>query len=491
MPSAPTAFPAGLRRRSRARLIRLLAPAIVVAICAATVTGLDTAALFGLATIVVAQLFAHFPYPLSLLPASRTVLAAAAPALAAVAIAAISALSSQGIMLSSGTAIAITAAGMAAALVAELATSIWLARRPLRVAVLGAPDFAVGLGRELEENSVRGIDYVGWMNSGGELLDPGEKGSQAVRSLRHAIVEHRLDLVIKGRPTGAPGMAGSTFGGSRPFEYAAEVCIDLPVRMIDGAQFYEESFGHVPLGMIDSAWYLFLMHPRYRSTGATAKRATDLAIGSVAALLALPLIALAAVAIKLTDRGPILYRQRRIGEGGEEFEIVKLRTMAVDAESAGAQWATAGDVRITAVGRLLRRTHIDELTQVINVLRGEMTLVGPRPERPEMVAGLEQAFPHYRRRHLVKPGVTGWAQVRCGYAGTELGTAWKLCHDLYYLKHRSLTSDLLIMLETIVIAAKDAHRPLRAPSAEFVVRGDHWPQAEELPRLAKGAHRVA
>jgi lipopolysaccharide/colanic/teichoic acid biosynthesis glycosyltransferase len=184
----------------------------------------------------------------------------------------------------------------------------------------------------------------------------------------------------------------------------------------------------------------------------------------------LPLIAVAAVAIKLTDGGPILYRQVRIGENGEEFEIVKLRTMSIDAERNGAQWATANDNRITTVGKILRRTHIDELTQVLNVLRGDMTLVGPRPERPEMVAELEQMFPHYRRRLLVKPGVTGWAQVRCGYAGTELGTAWKLCHDLYYLKHRSLVSDLMIMLETLVIAAKDAHRPLRAPSREFVVR---------------------
>jgi exopolysaccharide biosynthesis polyprenyl glycosylphosphotransferase len=461
-------IPAGLERRARARMLCLLLPSLVVAVSTALISGrLDAAALLGVATLIAGRLFRHFPYPLTLLPASRATLAATAPVIAALAIVGVSQLSSDHALIEGSQALWIATAGAVSAILAEVVAAAWLARNPLRVAVLGSPDFAVGLQRELSENAVSGIDFVGWLTSGGELLDRGEKGTVAVAELRHAILEHRIDLVVKGRSS---GLAGAAFGGSRPFEYAAEVCVDLPVRMLDGAQFYEQSFGHVPLGMIDSAWYLFLMHPSYRSTGSTAKRALDLVGASLASLVALPLIAIAAVAIKLTDGGPILYRQVRIGENGEEFEIVKLRTMSIDAERNGAQWATANDNRITTVGKILRRTHIDELTQVLNVLRGDMTLVGPRPERPEMVAELEQMFPHYRRRLLVKPGVTGWAQVRCGYAGTELGTAWKLCHDLYYLKHRSLVSDLMIMLETLVIAAKDAHRPLRAPSREFVVR---------------------
>ena len=142
--------------------------------------------------------------------------------------------------------------------------------------------------------------------------------------------------------------------------------------------------------------------------------------------------------------------------------------MSVDAERDGIRFSSAGDSRVTRAGRVLRRTHIDELPQIINVLRGDMRLVGPRPERPEIVTGLEQVLNHYRGRHHVKPGVTGWAQVRCGYAGSMLGSAWKLCHDLYYLKHRSLLGDSLIMLETLAIAAKDAHRPLRVPQSQFV-----------------------
>ena len=186
------------------------------------------------------------------------------------------------------------------------------------------------------------------------------------------------------------------------------------------------------------------------------------------ALIAAPLAGLAALAILLDDGRPVLYRQLRVGERGRPFEILKLRTMRVDAEREGIRFSSAGDSRVTRVGRILRRTHVDELPQIINVIRGEMRLVGPRPERPEIVTELERTLPHYSGRHHVKPGVTGWAQVRCGYAGSAFGSAWKLCHDLFYLKHRSLLSDSLIMLETLAIAAKDSHRPLRVPQSQFM-----------------------
>ena len=136
------------------------------------------------------------------------------------------------------------------------------------------------------------------------------------------------------------------------------------------------------------------------------------------------------------DGGPALFAQVRIGEGGQRFRLHKLRTMRVGAD-ASAQWACPDDPRITRIGAWLRRTHLDELPQLVNVLRGEMSLVGPRPEQPEFVDRLEQILPFYQRRHLMRPGITGWAQVRCGYAGSDVGSAWKLCHDLYYAKHRS------------------------------------------------------
>jgi lipopolysaccharide/colanic/teichoic acid biosynthesis glycosyltransferase len=253
-------------------------------------------------------------------------------------------------------------------------------------------------------------------------------------------------------------------------EQVASACLDLPVRMLGVNQFYEDLLGHVPIGTIDAAWYRYIMHPRFRSTAPLSKRVFDLVVGAVLAIVALPIVAVGALAVRLGDGAPAFYRQRRMGERGTEFQIVKLRTMRVDAEAGGqARWAEADDERVTPVGRFLRRTHIDELPQLLNVLRGQMTLVGPRPERPEIVEGLERALPHYTRRQLVKPGVTGWAAVRCGYAGSQLGTAWKLCHDLFYVKHRSVLADSMILLETAFVTFRDAHRALRTPRERFIL----------------------
>jgi len=232
---------------------------------------------------------------------------------------------------------------------------------------------------------------------------------------------------------------------------------------------YEETFGHVPVGVMDAAWYRYIMHPRFRASGPHSKRVFDLVVGTLIALFFLPVMLVAAIAIKVSDRGPVFYRQRRLGEMGEEFEILKLRTMRPDAEANGPQWAEVDDLRVTRVGRILRRTHLDEVPQLWNVLRGEMTLVGPRPERPEMVGELERRFKHYTRRHLVKPGIAGWAALRCGYAGSDIGTAWKLCHDLFYIKRRSMLADALILAETGVEVFRDAHRALRAPDERFLL----------------------
>jgi len=145
------------------------------------------------------------------------------------------------------------------------------------------------------------------------------------------------------------------------------------------------------------------------------------------------------------DGGPALFVQTRIGEGGRAFRLYKLRTMRAGDEAA---WAQDDDQRATPIGRIMRRTHCDELPQLWNILRGEMSFVGPRPEQVAFVARLEPALPFYQRRHLIRPGLTGWAQVRCGYAGTDVGAAWKLCHDLYYVKQRSIGLDLLLLAET-------------------------------------------
>jgi lipopolysaccharide/colanic/teichoic acid biosynthesis glycosyltransferase len=163
----------------------------------------------------------------------------------------------------------------------------------------------------------------------------------------------------------------------------------------------------------------------------------------------LPFFPFVVLAVKLSSKGPIFFRQTRVGMGGRNFDVIKFRTMFTDAEAGGAKWATKNDPRVTKVGMFLRKTRIDEIPQLWNVLRGDMGFVGPRPERPEFVAWLSQELPFYYLRTLIRPGLTGWAQVRYGYGATLAETKEKLEYDLYYIKHMSLGLDLLIMFETI------------------------------------------
>jgi lipopolysaccharide/colanic/teichoic acid biosynthesis glycosyltransferase len=176
----------------------------------------------------------------------------------------------------------------------------------------------------------------------------------------------------------------------------------------------------------------------------------DLLLSSAGLLVGAPLLALAALAIKLDSPGPVLYSQVRAGRLGRPFRLWKLRTMCVGAERAtGAAFTAAADPRVTRVGRLLRKSRIDEIPQLWNVLRGEMSIVGPRPERPEFVAELSARYPLFRHRTSIRPGITGWAQVQQGYVADWRGFEEKLSYDLYYMQHRSISLDLLILWHTL------------------------------------------
>ena len=331
--------------------------------------------------------------------------------------------------------------------------------------MIGSREFAADFAGELSAAGINKYEVVGWVGGQGPADYRRLRWLGPLDDVRSPVISEGIDLLVCAPPESADH--GETI--ENVCARVADECLDLPVRLIAANQLYEEVFGHVPVGTIDAAWYRYIMHPRFRASAPLSKRIFDLFFGILIALFFLPLIAIAAVAIKLSDSGPVLYRQRRLGEYGREFEMVKLRTMRVDAEADGPRWSGADDDRVTRVGRLLRRTHLDEVPQIWNVLRGEMTLVGPRPERPEMVAELEAKFPHYTRRHLVKPGIAGWAALRCGYAGSDIGTAWKLCHDLFYIKRRSVFADTLILAETAVETFRDAHRALRAPGERFLM----------------------
>lgn len=220
------------------------------------------------------------------------------------------------------------------------------------------------------------------------------------------------------------------------------------VTVIDLPTFYEKIRHSVPESALDERWIVDNLAAQEATVYEHGKRLFDLACAAVFAVPALVLAPFVAAAVWIEDRGPVLYRQARVGQGGRVFSIVKFRTMRTDAEKSGAAFAQKDDPRVTRVGRFLRVTRLDELPQLWNILRGEMSFVGPRPERPEIEAELAKTIPLFPVRHLVRPGLTGWAQVSAPYASTHDDHLLKLRHDLYYLKYRSMALDVAIVLKT-------------------------------------------
>jgi exopolysaccharide biosynthesis polyprenyl glycosylphosphotransferase len=332
-------------------------------------------------------------------------------------------------------------------------------RRPTRVAVLGSQSSAVALEQELRVAKVSAYELVGWI-AAGSRQDPEFPAPQAVgrmEELASVVERHEIDLLL----------VGSDVPRLDVFDELVRLSDVVCVRVYELASFYEQAFGHIPVQSINSVWFQYVMHPKY-STKHPGKRAFDLAASVCLGVAALPMLLIAALLIKL-DGGTVLYRQRRIGEKGRAFTMYKLRTMGErDPEDDAQRWCSVDDPRVTRVGRALRALHIDELPQLYNVLRGEMSIVGPRPEQPDIVARLEEGIAFYSRRHLIKPGLAGWAQLRCGYARTERGSAWKLCHDLYYLKHQSLRFDIAILARTLLMLAWQILTPERPGTAVAV-----------------------
>ena len=229
---------------------------------------------------------------------------------------------------------------------------------------------------------------------------------------------------------------------------AVLTCLDHACRVIDQPTFVEKLLNEVPAEAITAQWFL-LADVQNSSGYDVIKRLIDVLAALVGLALTLPLWPLIALLIRLDSPGLVIYRQTRVGLHGRRFNIYKFRTMCTNAEADGARWAQKNDTRVTRVGRFLRRSRLDELPQLWNILRGEMSLVGPRPERPEFVEKLAELVPHYRQRHLVKPGLTGWAQICYSYGASVDDAHRKLCFDLYYLKHRSIDFDTAIIIRTV------------------------------------------
>jgi exopolysaccharide biosynthesis polyprenyl glycosylphosphotransferase len=430
-----------------------IAASVVIALAVDVSMGL-----IALVTILcIDGLFQVRRYPLHLVPLARYLFSVFVPAAG---IAFVYLLGQVGLAsISLDMALLALAAASSVSLVALWAGDRFAADRPIRTAVIGQANFACRLRAELTENNIRSYELVGYVDDepAAEESDTGLRRLGGISEIRTAAEANQIDLLV--------------IGPEKPrlqiFEETAKACLGLHVRMIEATALYESVLGHVPIGVINAAWFQYIMHPLYSPSSPLSKRLLDVFVSAVMLIFLSPLLALCALAVKLDDRGPVLYRQRRLGEEGREFNMVKFRTLRPDADQLLSEGRPETQL-ITRAGRVLRKGHLNELPQLLQVLHGEMSLVGPRPEPPEFVEALGGSVPHYDRRALVKPGLTGWAQVRCGYAGSRIGTAWKTCHDLYYIKHRSVGLDLVILLQTIPALVERAEIE-QVPAPDFIL----------------------
>jgi exopolysaccharide biosynthesis polyprenyl glycosylphosphotransferase len=228
-------------------------------------------------------------------------------------------------------------------------------------------------------------------------------------------------------------------------------CYERGIRVSTMPEMYEQLTDRVPVEHVGNNWFVVLplSNSGQNLTYRLLKRMVDVCVALIGLGIFGLLLPALAVLIKLDSSGPVFYRQKRVGRSGTDFELIKLRSMVIDAEKDGVRWAGIDDARVTRVGRFLRRTRLDEVPQLVNVLRNEMSLIGPRPERPEFISRLEQEIPFYRTRLTVKPGLTGWAQVNYDYGRNVVDALEKLRYDLYYIKHQSIQLDLTIFLKTV------------------------------------------
>lgn len=313
-----------------------------------------------------------------------------------------------------------------------------------RVVILGASDLGLEIAEALHARPNLGIHLVGFLSD--TIAMPDQPGTRfagypvlgRAHDLEKVLDEHRIGRIV---------VASKDRGEHFPADTLLRA--KLEYRQVEaGIAFFERVTGQIYLRELRASYLIFSPGFRPSRTSIFMKRVIDLVASGIGLALALPVLGLTAIAIKLDSAGPVLYRQERLGEGGKIFDVLKLRSMVRQAETGKAQFTSKGDVRVTRVGRFIRRTRIDELPQLINVFRGEMSLVGPRPERPEVAQALIDRFPYFRLRCHVKPGCTGWAQIRHGYVNEIEGFEEKMALDLYYMKYRSVTMDLLILWKT-------------------------------------------
>jgi sugar transferase (PEP-CTERM system associated) len=313
-----------------------------------------------------------------------------------------------------------------------------------RVLIWGAGHRAASIAQRLRRRTdQRGFRIIGYLRAPGDAERvPDAEPMDSPTGLLRIALRHKVEEIV---------IAMDDRRANFPTAELLE-CRLRGIQVTDLLTFLERESGRVSVDLVHPSWLIFSEGFRCDLFRLSSKRCFDIAVSLWILLAALPVALLAMIAIFLEDGGPIFYSQLRVGQNGRRFKIYKFRSMCVDAEKGGhPQWAAPGDSRITFVGRIIRRLRIDEIPQLVNVLLGQMSFVGPRPERPAFVETLAHAIPYYRQRHFVKPGITGWAQVRYNYGASEKDAREKLEYDLYYVKHHTLAFDLMVLLQTVEI----------------------------------------
>jgi len=316
----------------------------------------------------------------------------------------------------------------------------------IRVLILGAGEKASNIPTRMRRRADRrGIQIVGFLPATKEeirideslLLSPS-------KSLLELVKEHDIDEIV---------VAQDERRANMDMQQLLE-CKLAGINIIDLPTLFERQTGQINLNLLAPSWLIFSRRFRLDPVSQMLKRTFDLIVSLIICILTSPIMLITALAIWIESsfKGPIFFRQKRVGENGKLFDVLKFRSMKTDAESDGkARWAEENDDRITRVGSFIRKVRIDELPQCWNVIKGEMSFVGPRPERPEFVKELEKSIPYYDVRHVVKPGLTGWAQLCYPYGANENDAKEKLKFDLYYVKHQSLRFDIIILLRTVEV----------------------------------------
>ncbi len=313
-----------------------------------------------------------------------------------------------------------------------------------KILVVGTGQTAIDTAEAVWQRRDAGYRIVGFVS---------ENGAKPMQKLGQSVIlgkAHELESVIVSEKVDRVVIAVRERRGAFPTEALLKMSLAGEISIEECTSFFERITGKVHVDMLRPSWLIFAGRRKDSPVKVIFRESAHRMLAFVGLILSLPVALLTAVLIKLESRGPVFYKQERVGKNGRIFKVIKFRSMRTDAEADGQPiWATSNDDRVTRVGKIIRKLRIDEIPQFWNILKGEMNFVGPRPERPHFVSQLAEQIPYYEHRHLVAPGLTGWAQIKYPYGASVEDAMQKLQYDLYYIKNQSLALDIVIVFETV------------------------------------------